>query len=170
MKLTQDIRRQMVNAIMADIPVIDHAGAMSKRAMDIAVAALPEPVRRLWNGPHKSFVSTGSVHFCCCSYFLPNAGHYDDRKALGQVIAADAEWSAAHAAFEAQRDAHKAMRAQLRANIDTCSTRKQFIDRFPALEKYAPALGTSVGINLPASTALIDSLISAGLPVEAQAA
>jgi hypothetical protein len=166
MKLTQDIRRRMVDSIMADIPFVDHARTMEKRAMAIAVAALPEPVRRLWNGPHKSFVSTGSVHFCCCSYYLPNAGTYDDRKALGRVIEADSEWSATHAAHEAQNDARKAVRLQVRANIEACSTRKQFIDRFPALEKYAPSLGASLVVNLPATTTLIDSLVAAGLPVE----
>jgi hypothetical protein len=166
MKLTQEIRRQMVSSIMADIPVIDHARTMKNRAIAIAVAALPEPVRRLWGGPHKCFVSTGTVHFCDVAYCLPNAGTYDDRKALGAVIAADAEWMAAHAAFEAQRDAHKEMRQQLRANIEACSTRKQFIDRFPALEKYAPSVGLAAVSNLPATTALIDSLVAAGLPME----
>lgn len=164
MRLTAQDRRSMVSAIMADIPVIDYQATMRARALEVAVQRLPEAVRRVFNGPDKPWIAMRSVYCDCMSFALPSLSNYEDAKALERAVVADAEFDAAHKAHDQQREEHKKIKAELVSNLAGCSTRKQFVERFPELEKYAPSLGAVQ--NLPATTALVDHLRSAGLPVE----
>jgi len=162
MRLTNDVRTMIVNSIMADIPVIAHEDAMRKRAMEIAVSLLPADIRTAYNGPNKHWIETNYTSVCCVTYSLPGLGDYESRKAREAVIEGDEVWAAAHKAHDEQRDNLKALRASLRANLEGCSTRKQFIDRFPKLAKYAPQNAATVA-NLPATNELVQRLQSAGL-------
>lgn len=162
MRLTNDIRNMIVNSIMADIPVIAHEDAMRKRAMEIAVSLLPADVLAIYKGPNKHWIKTDTTYVCCVVYNLPGLSDYESRKARDAAIEADEAWNAAHKAHDEQRDNLKALRASLRANLAGCSTRKQFIERFPELAKYAPQDAATVA-NLPATNELVQRLQSAGL-------
>lgn len=166
MKFTNDIRLRIVSAILADIPVIDHADAMRKRALAVAREAAPEAVRKMLAGPNAHWVNLESVHCDCMSFRVP-AADYQSARDLSAILKADADFDAAHKAHDAQRDRLASLKGSLRANLASCSSRKAFVERFPDLAKYAPAENAPPA-NLPATTSLIDALRAAGLPTEAE--
>lgn len=164
MRLTNDIRDRIIRDIMADIPVVAHEDVMRKRAMEIAVSLLPADVLAVYNGPNRHWIETGATFVCCVAYKLPGLNDYESRKAREAAIEGDEVWAAAHQAHDEQRENRKALMAALRVNLAGCSTRKQFVERFPELAKYAPQ-DTQATANLPATNELVERLQSAGLPV-----
>lgn len=165
MKFTNDIRARIVSAILADIPVIDHADAMRKRALAVAREAAPDAVRKMLDGPNAHWVNLESVYCDCMSFRVP-AADYNAARDLSAALKADADFDAAHKAHDAQREQIAGLRFSLKANLASCSSRKAFVERFPDLAKYAPA-ESAPPANLPATTSLMDNLKAAGLPVEA---
>lgn len=168
MKLTQYDRKCIVASILADIPEIDHADTMRKRALAVAKQAAPETVRKLLDGPTAHWVNKETVYCDCMSFRVP-APDYNAARELSAALKADPEFSAAHKAHDDQRDQRVNLRRELEANVGLFTTRKRFIERFPDLAKYAPDDSSSPS-TLPATTSLVDHLRAAGMPLTEQAA
>lgn len=163
MRFTNDIRRQIVADVMADIPVIDYAGQMAARALAMGVAALPPAARKVWDDPDtRHHLQTQHHSLCCVTARIPGLLEWNDR----EKIMADPEWKALHEAFEAQRETIQTLRQQVKVNVALCNSRKAFVERFPDLAKYAPTDASAAVANLPATTNLIEGLRAAGLKLE----
>jgi len=174
MRLTSTIRHQIVRAIEADVPNIsdryikDLQEKMERRARAVAIEQLPEDVRAIYKDPDlRSYVNHEYVYSCCIGYSLPSIIYNEGSRTnpLRLVIQEDAEFVAAHDAYDKARATARDLHNTLVANLNTCKTVKGFVDRFPELAKYAPKESQPI-VNLPATTALMDSLKAAGLSVE----
>lgn len=174
MRLTSTIRHQIVQAIEADVPNIsnrcikDLREKMEKRALAVAIEQLPEKVRAIYNDPNlRNYVNREYLYSCCVGYHLPSIIHNEGSRThpLRMVIQEDAEFVSAHDAYDKARATARDLRNTLVANLNTCKTIKGFVDRFPELAKYAPRESQPI-VNLPATTALMDSLKAAGLSIE----
>lgn len=164
-RLTNYERDSLVRRILADIPEVDYAAQMKSRAVEICIGLMPAPVRRIWeNAELRGYLKSGSTNHCCMMLPTPGFGNYDDQ--VRSAFKVDDKLNAAHKLHDEQKLARDGLRQGLKANIYSCSTDTQFRERFPELAKYLPAASAAIS-NLPATTALIDSLRSAGLALEA---
>lgn len=173
MRLTVELRAEIVKDIMADMPALDpkhlkdYRDTMDKRAREIARDELPEKVRAIYDDKDLcSYINTHYVSICCVGYQLPTVARgYDSTRALVKAIETDPVFAAAHTAYDKQREDTHRIRNQLALNIAIPRTVKAFVEMFPDLAKYAPEEPTPATANLPATTALMDSLKAAGLKV-----
>jgi len=176
MNMTNDLRRRIKNAIMFDIPTIgskktmDLSVAAEKRARQIAVEQLPDSVKAIYNDPDlRGYVNHEYVYVDMFGYSLPSAkaDGYNDIKLLARTLNADPVYAAARDAYKAVVQASRDIERDINTHLATCKTVKAFTTRFPALAKYAPEQCPRASVaNLPATTALMDSLTAAGLSVE----
>ncbi len=176
MNMTNDLRRRIKTAIMADIPAIglkksmDLSSAAEKRAREIAVAALPDDVRAIYKDADlRGYINHEYVYTGMFGYSLPaaKADEHNNPKHLARALDADPVFAAARDAYKDIVDASRDIEREINAHLATCKTLRAFTTRFPALAKYAPADGPRTPTaNLPATTALMDSLKAAGLSVE----
>ena len=161
MRLTNEIRDRIIRHIMQDVPVIDYESQIRARAVQIGVEAMPPTVRKVYDDPKaRHFIRVSQFYIDCMTLSIPGLDRCDS-----EVVARvrnDERLNELHKLHDDQRDARIALGKQLKANVYSCSTRKQFVDSYPDLAKYAPELTASVP-NLPASTALVDALKAAGL-------
>lgn len=163
MRFTNDIRRQIVSAVLADIPKINYKAKMTARAVEIGVAAMPNAAQALWKKSEtRQYVRTQSHYICCISVRVPGLLDWDDKKRIED----DAEFQQHHTAYEKQRDERDSLKDALTANLASCSSSKQFIERYPELAKYAPKEDAPAA-NLPATKSLVTALKAAGLQLEA---
>ena len=173
MRLTVELRAQIVKDIMDDMPALDpkhlkdYRDTMDKRAREIARDQLPEKVRAIYDDVNlRPYVHTNYVSICCVGYQLPTlARGYDSSRALMKAIETDPVFDTAHKAYDKLRDDTQRIRSDLAINIAVPKTVKAFVEMFPDLAKYAPEEPTPATANLPATTALMDSLKAAGLKV-----
>ena len=176
MNMTNDLRRRIKNAIMTDMPTIgskktmDLSNAAEKRAREIAVEALPEDVRAIYNDADlRGYVNHEYVYTDLFGYLLPAMKNddYNTKSPLVATINADPVFAAARDTYKGIVDASRDIEREINAHLATCKTLRAFTTRFPALAKYAPTDGSRTPTaNLPATTALMDSLKAAGLSVE----
>ena len=176
MNMTNDLRRRIKNAIMTDMPTIgskktmDLSNAAEKRAREIAVEALPDDVRAIYKDPDlRGYINHEYFYVDMFGYVLPAMKNddYNTKSPLVATINADPVFAAARGAYKDIVDASRDIEREINAHLATCKTLKAFTTRFPALAKYAPAdTSRNPTANLPATTALMDSLKAAGLSVE----
>lgn len=63
-RLVNDVRRQIKNAIMADVPKVDYQEQIRKAALKLAVFELPAAAKRLWDDPTtRGLLDTHSIYF-----------------------------------------------------------------------------------------------------------
>lgn len=176
MNMTNDLRRQIIDAIKADMPTFgsqkrkDLLDSLEKRAREIATAALPEDVRAIYRDPDlRDYVNHEYVYAHGCGYSLPSVSNNDylKRSPLAVAILEDPTFNATYETYQHLLQTEEDIKRELRTHLATCKTLRAFTTRFPALAKYAPAdTSRKPTANLPATTALMDSLKAAGLSVE----
>jgi hypothetical protein len=177
MRLTVELRAQIVKDVMADMPLLStnllksYRETMDKRAREVAREKLPEKVRAVYDDKDlRDYISGSYVSVCCVGYQLPTLSRgYDSNRALAKAIETDPVFLEAHTAYDKLRDDMQRIQNQLVLNVAIPRTVKAFVEMFPDLAKYAPEEPTPVTANLPATTALMDSLKAAGLKVGEEA-
>ena len=166
MRLTIHSKNHTIQNILEALPKVDNTNAMRQRAMEVAVARLPEAVREMYLDPATAeYINTEYVNTCCVGYNLPSSrtANYHD---LSNAIKNDEAWAALHSAHDNAKAARSNMKRELDASFRSITTDKQFKDRFPDLVKYLPISAAEVVTNLPATTSLMDYLKAAGLKVD----
>ena len=176
MNMTNDLRRRIIDAIKADMPTFgsqkrkDLLDSLEKRAREIAVAALPDDVRAIYKDPDlRGYVNHEYVYAQSCGYSLPSVNNNDylTKNPLAVAILEDPTFNATYETYQHLLETEKDIEREINAHLATCKTLRAFTTRFPALAKYAPTDGSRTPTaNLPATTALMDSLKAAGLSVE----
>ncbi len=171
MKLSKYMKEAIVRKIIADIPMRDFQAEAEALVLPAAMARLPASVSAVVNNPETSaFVKRARLGTNCGALYvqIPTREQYlDTADKIGAV--GQQTWEAMQALcgeHRAAKEERERLRRTLEANFSRITTRKQFVERFPDLAKYAPAEDV-VTANLPATTDLIDALKAAGLPVPA---
>lgn len=163
MKLTHDIRKQIVTAIMADIPYRTTVSDAEDYLLELAENALPEQVRKLWkNSETKQYVSTYYFYYMTVSANLP--GIYRNSGDHADLFGEEAwkKFTDMAEAITAEKEERKQTVVDLTVNFASIRTAKVFGERFPELAKYLPVKAEPVA-NLPATTNLMDKLKAMGL-------
>lgn len=169
--LSKGIKEKILEAILDDLPEVDYEEKIRKVLLKLAVAKLPSLAKTLWNDAStRGLLRTESIYI----YSDQSRHHWSTR--LGSATLpgynTDIEELANHPEVRkladeatAQRDRRTKLTVDLKAMFDARMTAKDFVDRFPPFESYLPAAEALI-VNLPATTAVVDSLREAGWPVE----
>lgn len=171
MKLSKYMKEAIVRKIIADIPERNFQAEAEALVLPAALSRLPAKVKAAWEDSNTAaFVQTARLGTNCgaLKVLIPARSSYLDTAEKIEAIGAEtwAAFQALCAEYRAERWERHRLCATLEANFSRITTRKQFVERFPELEKYAPA-EPEVLANLPATTDLMDTLKAAGLPVSA---
>ena len=177
MNMTNDLRHRIKNAIIADMPTFapskrkDLFDAIEKRIREVAVAALPEKVRAVYDDADlREYVNYDYIYMGGFGYQLPAPASSElngYNQFLKNTLSADPALTALRETYDRMVDTLKTIDRDISIHLATCKTLRAFTTRFPALAKYAPEeRPRATSANLPATTALMDSLKAAGLSVE----
>ncbi len=166
MKLTNAIRERMVRSILADIPRRDFQHEAEAVVLPAAIELLPAPVKRVYkDSATRPYVRHAAVRTDCGALYVQIPCCEGDGYSVNEPVRFIGE--EAWAAFQKlcgenseEKDSLRTAKRQLEIGLGGCSTDKQVRDRFPDLAKYLPAQEEVA--NLPATTAMIDSLKSLG--------
>lgn len=162
MRLTNDIRREFVKNVMADVPRSDYASQIEQVLLDDAVAQLPPPVRALWDDPKlRKYVIEDNFWLNDVSIFSPDVPCSCEgrlpftEKAVDQVIALKR-------LEDAQTEAHNDLRLRLNAIVKSCGTSESLAKKLPEFEKYIPS--AAAPSTLPVLANLAADFMKAGWP------
>lgn len=163
--------RDLIKAsILADLPKVDYEEKIRARCLAVALSLLPPTAKRLWED--SSFRGLLATHSIYPNYDTNDNCYIAQSRVPGfeeevtRAIRDDAEVKELCAASTKQTNDYIKLDSQLEANLLTCHTRESFRKRFPELAGYLPEIAkVTPEVYLPATTALIDGLLSAGLPI-----
>lgn len=168
MKLTVQMKNQIINAIMADIPEHNYHQDAKDLVLPVVVDKLPAAIRRIYDDnalapylkhmvirPRSNAGLTVSIPSAEGSY-TTDILQYLDVKTLNK-------FEALGVAMREARQKRQNMMSELMRSFKLVSTFKQFEDAFPKLKRYLPTPERPVP-NLPATTDLMDNLKKIGWP------
>jgi len=148
MKLNQYHKQAIVRAIEHDLPKWDEEG-VSKKIKDALYKAMSKECRAAYRkAPHS--IRTERIHYCGLNQY-----------SLSILPTGDANVKEVLAPFKSEWAKRQSAITQLKAAVEACSTRKQFIDRFPEFSNYAPAEEGKCP-TLPAIANVVAGLIEIG--------
>jgi hypothetical protein len=166
-RMTKGMKDSIVRRILGDLPVVDYAEIARAEILEAAIKALPQPIRAAWKDPKlQPFINIEHLYSDCGGITAAVPAPNGANRRQGDTVVGGEAW----AAFKArcgdktkQQAERQALARSLDANLADVRTVAAFVERFPELAGYAPAEDEKPS-NLPATTALIDSLAAAGLP------
>lgn len=155
MKLNTYEKEAIVRSIMNDLPQIDY----TKRKADAQAAVvkvMSTAARKLYRECPKALRAQHVADL-----FGTEGSYYSRYLVVGDVDSktVDAILQIYHDEDAARCKASNDLSAAVRA----CNTRKQFVDRFPEFEKYAPS-EPGKSSNLPALANVVAGLVKLGWP------
>lgn len=170
-RLVNEQRSRIRRAILAEVPKVDYAEKIKRKATSLAVANLPPAAKRLWEDTAlRGLLDTDGCYFgysegrrnyvASCS--LPGFESYH------HTIQTDPEIVELCRLAEAQDDVFNKLDAELRNNLASVNTHEAFVERWPELARFLPDGSEAKVANLPATTALIDGLRAAGLELDTE--
>jgi hypothetical protein len=155
MKITKYDRIAIVRAIMADVPKPNKT-----KRREVVQAAL---VKAMSPAVRKVFKESPGALKTNHLGDLIYDGTWDSRHVIvGDVT--DEMVRTIVQPYVDEDDSIYAAHNKLRGAVDSCSTRKQLMDRLPEFEKYFPAEGVPVSKNLPALANVVADLSKLGWP------
>ena len=153
MKLSKYAKGAIINAIMQDLPYVDHAAKREDIQRKLVEAMSPQ-AQALYavqpNALHRDYVDTASPHDWSGGYC-----------AVGALTAK--QIAAVVKPYEEQSAMRRKARAQLESAFEAVNTLKQALDLFPEFEKYYPTEAQPTK-NLPALANVVADLSTLGWP------
>jgi hypothetical protein len=149
MKLTQYQKDAMVRSIWAEVPT-QTVEQLKDEIQKAAVKAMSVPCRNLYK---KSPLA------------IRTHRTYDVHATTISFVCGDADVTAVLQPFKDVAAARHAANVKLKAAIQACSTRKQFIDRFPEFSTHAPSEHAACD-TLPAVSNVVADLVKLGLTLK----
>ena len=159
MKLTKAIRENIVTLIMADVPVIDYDSQVRDAIVSKAKEMTPKVILDLATKEATAkWFGTQTVYIQNIGYIAVLGPEEDSSfyNALKEHVKPLVE------KHHKQLTERSNIKVNLEVTLSTCNTDKELIERFPEFAKYLPKEGNT--LNLPATTAVMDSLKAAGWP------
>jgi len=162
MKLTSDIKRRIVNAVLNDVPKVDYTEQIAKIVKDVAFSLLPEEVKALppevrdiftWQGYFTAFPGLTLYLFTDKDDILFDI--------LIEKLKVNIEYQNLHGRGLAQGETLQTLRSEITQCLRTCTTDKQLRDKFPEFAKYLPEETKTETENLPV-VQVVEHLKAAG--------
>lgn len=153
-RISKQTKFQIVRSILADIPVKYSSAAIREKILEAAINELPNEIRKIWDNPNtRNYVKLN--HIGAKGFYAWVPSQDNDWKVPQSIV------DMIEQAEQESKD-RESLRLELKANIDSVLTVKQFQERFPDLVRYLPE-DKKAAVNLPASTHIIDRLKIMGL-------
>jgi len=168
--LSKAVKDGMIRSIVADIPEEDFQAQGREFILEAVVAKLPPKVRAVWNDADlRPYIKTARISTGCnrISANVPWLDSWADAENVKAVVGQET-WNTFLdycASNTRQIETRRELYRTLEANFASVRTRKQFIERFPELQKYLPEDRSSPA-NLPATNDLMERLKAAGFEMK----
>lgn len=174
MKLTKTHREEIVAAVMRDTPK-RHKLSIGERIQAVVDKAIvergPRGIRHLWKD--KEFGQYLNRTSCNAGYLRAGKNAYYDSKfphistlcGMELDLEATLEIEAMLTEHEQEMSERETAKSTLASALAGIRTRKQFIEQFPELEKYAPAEVTA-DRTVPAIANVMATLSKLGFPAD----
>lgn len=146
MKLATYHKEAIVRSIMNDLPNQDQS-LVAKKLQEAIYRDMSPECKRLYNKNPKALRSV-QVYDVFSDYSR-------------QMVVGDADVDTVKSPFMQAAAERKALYGKVKAAVNACSTRKQFIDRYPEFSKYAPGEHGTCS-TLPAVANLVSELVKHG--------
>ncbi len=163
MNLNKEIRVQIVNAIMNDVPRVTYRDDARKIVHDLAVGLMPLKVREVYEDPAtKEYIEVSSrMHrvggqsewFDYPGKDIPIKKFEKVEDKLIKLYAAQADWD----------EEYDSLERSIKAVLDKCRTADQFVKQMPEMAGYVPK-GAAAPSNLPALANVVASFVKMGWP------
>lgn len=144
MKLNKYTKQAIVSSILADLPKVDE----NKMFVELQAKLVKAMSRSCQNVCKKNPTALRKEYVVI-------------GRSSRRLVVGDADFEAVFAPYKAAQAEREAVRRKLEAAIEACSTRKQFVDRFPEFSKYAPKEDAPCS-TLPAVANLVSDLVKLG--------
>ena len=163
MRLNESTKHALVHKILEDIPHEDFETKLSDLANHIAISLLPQSVRDLVkrDPSAKQFLRIVECYVGNDCHVV--IGARGDQEKIIKAMRADAEFMRLSEEKAAQLARVKEARTRIKAAVYSCTTDKQFADRFPEFAQYLPKVCGPTS-NLPVDANLITDLMRLGWP------
>lgn len=163
MRLTNDIKKAFISAVLADVPTVDYQEEFRKLVQAAAIETLPPEVKKLAKSNElRGYLDTHRLWwgpFNLVSVFADL-----EIKDMPELKTKCDELAALK---EAQDSSIAALRNRLTAAVGSCNTRKQLAELLPEMEKYLPE-DPGPTKNLPAVANLVTDLMKQGWPKDSK--
>lgn len=161
-RLTVRDKDSIIRQIVADLPNNPFSEKIEQALNDAANEKLPTDIRKIDQNyiNHVRFWFNGFVTSVPAPVYMNNSGSASWKQYFGEK-----KWSEIEELCNARHkwnSDREVLKEQIKANVYSCSTEKQFTERFPDLVKYLPERRQSVA-NLPATNDFMERLKSEGL-------
>lgn len=157
MRLNKHHKEAIVRAILQDVPQIDYETQIDDFVAKALYKNAPKEIQTVWDCKKLR------------GWLRPTRNHEGDvYHMLGNssIDGADlARLKELRTKRKEQFEQLLALERKLKASIESCRTRKQFVDRFPEFEKYAPIAEGTTDYAL-ATANLIKELTASGWPAQ----
>lgn len=162
MRLTKTLRDAYVRAALADVPTTDFDAAISSFILKAVVAALPAPVRKIYDDPNlrrhlrDTYVCQVGDTWLKTSVCVPGDDFEPTPAQIEHVDQLCRE-------KQAQTAMLNRLQTKLRAAAESVNTSEQLATLLPAFERYLPPPPSKTA-NLPAVRDVVDGFKAAGWP------
>lgn len=146
-KLTTTMKEHIIALVFADIPKPDHDN-LKDEIQKALVKGMSVPCRNIYK-KNPEALRTGYV----------NRDHGLRHQVT--VVVGDADYKMVFKPFEDRQDERDAALQSFKSAVASCTTRKQFVDRFPELTSYLPNESTPCP-TAPALANVVAGLVKVG--------
>lgn len=165
MKLTNYIRDAYIDAVMADVPSIDHTEEIRKLVLADFVSRLPAAVVKVWKDNElRQWIKTDYGTWGGVSVTIPWPESIGWRQTPALSDATKKQVDALAAAAKADTDKRDSIRRKLRGAAYGCTTRKALAELLPEFASYLPHEEAPAGRSLPVVANLVTDFVKAGWP------
>jgi len=156
MRLTVELKKQIVNSVMADTKTVDYLGQANDLIKNLVTAAAPKIIRDAYAHNPSVFIHSSTYRDgAYINYPSLFDGAYEIASYAPDVTPLLKQHSA-------QKHSRKEARRALESLLAGCTTSDMLISVAPELEKYIPI--NTPKKSLPVATDLKDKLKAAGWP------
>lgn len=169
MRMNAGIRKEILNRVMKDVPVVDNKSEVRKKLVAACGDVLPKKVAVVWKDPElRGYIKADYYDRLVSEYVIHDGGKSSKSFCVGLPVRLNKidkdvlNECRALMADEYQSDSIRAhTRRTIEAALASVTTLKKFKDLFPELAKYAPEEDQKLE-NLPLVTDVVSSLRDAG--------
>lgn len=160
MRLTKQLRRAIVEAVVRDLPSQGYSDRIKERMLRAAVDSLPPAVRALWMDLRtRPYVNTSFEWWDNFGCKVPCAEDED----IKYPPAVEGELEELRLKHIEERDQHAALKYNLTAVVRSVNTTERLLTLLPDFAKYIPK-DPDKAVNLPTVTGVVDAFKAAGWP------
>lgn len=162
MRLNSLHRDAFINAVMADVPVVDYYDQAQKIVQEFQVRHMPKEVQAVYKKPELR----GYLKEHCARFHFNRYGYFS---VYGDAGLDDATTKSVRDLMnlnDQQDNRIRSLRNKLESVLASVTTRKSLIEALPEFEKYAPPEAEPLSRSVPALANVVSDFVAAGWPKE----